>query len=410
MAKARKFLYDNQEYESTRVVAYVLEISQSSLRRLINKSNKERGSQYKFIVENFDILNRLKIYDNNLKEYIPVLEYDKRTYIDKYREQSQRRGNSVIEYRFRFNGEELNGIEALWSKIHPIVGKDLSRRTFRKLITHRESTYSIKKEETLDLLSTIEIYDISIGDWRELIDRKKIFLIENRRPVYKRVANRFDKFLITNDIFKDSYDRDKVNQLINESVEKKDYYEFSVLIHDLMINLLGGSFEVFEKSEYEQEPNDYAYFTVEACYERAFESDLPSLKNWIKFLRYRAKRRILDIFRKENNYEDSHEIDYIDKSSIFDYELDLEIKRLSGLGIVNYDTVEEDELKEISLNEMVDYLVDNYCLFKNIPCELRKSLFQSIKFNKLSFKNLDSRYLNSLIYLFNQYKLLIRDS
>ena len=406
MSGGKKFLYENQEYESYETVANELNISLSNLRKILVKSKNERGNQYKFIVENFEILNKLKVFDDKSNVYIPVLEYDRETYINKYRKQSQRRGNSVIQYKFRFEGEELNGIEALWSKIHPILGKDLSRRTFRKLITHQESTYSIKKEETLDLLSTVDVYDIAIGDWRNLIDRNKIFLIEQRRPVYKRVDNRFDKFLITEGIFTDSYDRDKVNTMINSAIKRKDYYEFSVLIHDVTINLLGGSFGVFGESEYEQEPEDYAYYTVEACYERAFESNLPNPKDWVKFLRYRAKRRILDIFRKENNYEESHELDYRDKSSIFDYELDLEIKRLSGLGVVRYEIIEDIPVKEVNLEELIDYLFSKYYLFKEVPDSLRSNLIQSMKLNKLYFKGLDKKYFNSLIYLFNQYKLI----
>ena len=407
MSEARKFLYNNQEYKSIGLIADILGISLSNLRKIINKSDKERGNQYKFIVENFDILDRLEIFDNNLKRYIPLLEYDKQTYIDMYREQTQRRGNSVIQYRFRFNEEELNGIEALWSKIHPITGKDLSRRTFRKLITHQESTYSIKKEETLDILGSIEIYDISIGNWRKLIDRKEIKLIEQRRPVYKRVDNRFDRFLITEGIFTDSYDRDKVNDMINLAIKRKDYYEFSVLIHDVMINLLGGSFDVFGEPEYEQEPEDYAFYTVEACYERLNNPDLNNPKNWIKFLRYRAKRRILDIFRKENDYEESHEIDYRDKSSILDYELDLEIKRLSGLGIVRYEIEKKSEAKEINLENLVDYLLYRFCLFKNEINILREYLKKSIENDKIYRKGLDKKYFNTLIYLYNQYRLIM---
>lgn len=406
MSEVKKFLYENQEYKSIRLVSDELEISISNLRKIIYKSDKERGTQYKFIVENFEILDKLKVFDDKLNKYIPVLKYDRQTYIFKYKEQSQRRGNSVVQYKFRFEGEELNGIEALWSKIHPILGKDLSGRTFRKLITHQESTYSIKKEETLDLLSTVEIYDISIGDWRSLIDRKKIFLIGQRRPVQKRVDNRFDKFLITKGIFTDNYDRDRINNLINLAIKKKDYYEFSVLIHDVMINLLGGSFDVFGEPEYEKEPDDYAFYTVEACYERLIDSNLDIPKDWIKFLRYRTKRRILDIFRKENSFEESHEIDYRNKSSVLDYELYLEIRRLSGLGIITSNIEESFPMKEIVLSELVDYLLINFCLFKEEIDVLRIFLIESIKNNKLYKKGLNKKYINTLVYLFNQYKLL----
>ena len=410
---ARKFLYNNKEYKSTKAIAKTLGISLSNLMRIIYKSNKERGNQYKFIVENFEILNKLKYWDEYKKEYTPVLKYnDKQIYIDKYLEQSQRRGNSVIQYKFRFEGEYLNGIEALWSKLYPVIGDDLSRRAFRKIITHQESTYFIKKEETLDVLSSVEVYDVVLSDYRNLVDRNKISLIEHRRPVYKRVDNRFDNFLITEGLFTDKYDRDKVNSLINQAIAKEDYYTFAILIHDLIINLLGGSYDVFQEPLYEQEPDDFAYYTVEICYEKVFESDdLVNPKEWTLYCKRRCKRRIIDNFRLENFFEESHSIDYINKSSVFDSELDLAVKKLSGLGVITYDLIEDKPLiKKLTLSELVDYLLDNFCLINSSRGVVRIALLESIKRKRIYLNKLDKKYHNSLIYLFNQYRLLTKDS
>ena len=410
----RIFLYKGKEYKgTTEIVKGINEDNDTNIsiflfRSILNYRLPQSYPYYKSILNHYDILSQIKILDKETNAFVPILQYDNyNDYVDKY-------NNSNSAKVFRYKGTIVNGVRELFEIFNKGTRKKIQFRWFKTLIREKVSTSTIRDKNILRKLKDIEIYDYKTRAWTFYFTKDNLIIKDGRIPVRRRYNRRFDNFLYTDNLFTDTTDNDKINELINKSIKKKDIETFAILIHDTMINQLGNSIQVYNPL-YEQEPEDFALYTVEVCYYRVFHVKKKVPTDWIKFINYRVSQKYIINFRQYNNYQDAHEEKYMNKSSLFDNELDLFIKKISGIGAYSFELIDDKEKDsiEMSLEDAIDYLLNNYCLSKKMieSKVFRDNLTLSVIKGHVIVGNTKKEYQNDLVYLFNQFnKIFIKKS
>lgn len=396
----KKFRYKNRVYIGINNILSELNkettITQITFGNILKSEQHDRG-YYNRIIEYYDILNQVETLDRKTQEYVPVLKHNLEYYKEKL--------SPTVKKQYRYNKVIYNKQIDLYNEVTKTT--EVSFRAFQRLLRHQKSTFTIKDENVLKQLSTIDVFDIKEQKWRPIFDINKTTVLEDRKPIRGRYNKRFDQFFYTTDIFTDTIDNDKVNYLINKSIDEHDIDTFAYLIHDLMIHQLGNSILVYYPL-YEDEPEEFAQYTIEVCYERVFIKRNKNPDDWIRFINYRVKQDLINNFRMYNSFEDCHSKRYRNKSSLYDMELDIAIKEACGIGTISYEYIDKKEVINLSLEETIDYLIDNYCpinAYKDSK-RLRDALRLSIKRKKPLLNKMPVQYHNILYTLFNEYSKL----
>lgn len=403
----RVFSYKGKEYKgTTEIVKHINEDNNTDIsiflfRSILNYKSPKSYPKYESILKYYDILSQIKILDTETENFVSILQYDSyEIYAEKYY-------NSQVARLFRYKGIIVKGSRELFEVFKSGTRKKIHYRWFKTLIREKVSNSTIRDKAVLKKLKDIEVYNYRTRNWEKYFTKDNLIIKDGRIPIRRRYNKRFDKFLYTDNLFTDTTNNDEINDLINKSIKKKDIETFAILIHDTMINQLGNSILVYNPL-YEQEPEDFALYTVEVCYNRVFHSNNKVPTDWIRFINYRVSQKYIINFRQYNSYQDAHEEKYINKSSLIDTELDLFIKRLSGIGAYSFELIDDKEENYIkmTLKDAVDYLIDNYCLSKKMKESkvFRDNLTLSITKNHVIVGNTRKEYQNELIYLFNQFK------